>query len=141
MSRKQRELCSHFGILPSRNPTPRWRSHRLLGILNIETSSLLDLVLVSCPRDVLQTNRSCWYLLIRWFWEQWSGWSDLCLLPEESLPPGVQVLDPTRGDEPGHSPASLSHDRHGPQEWRRGSLQPSEELQQTKSSGQIYLHF
>ena len=49
MSRKQRELCSHFGILPSRKSTPRWRSHRLLGILNIEISSLLDLVLVRFP--------------------------------------------------------------------------------------------
>ena len=54
MSRRPRELCSHFGILPSRKTTPRWRSHRLLGIQNIEISSLLDLVLVSYTRCVPQ---------------------------------------------------------------------------------------
>ena len=49
MSRRQRELCSRFGILPSRKSSPRWRSHRWLGIRNIEISSLLGLVLVSTP--------------------------------------------------------------------------------------------
>ena len=55
MSRRLRELCSRFGILPSRKSSPRWRSHRWLGIRNIEISSLLGLVLVSTP-DHLTVN-------------------------------------------------------------------------------------
>ena len=40
MNKRQKELCSRFGILPSIKSSPRWKSPRLPGILNIEISLL-----------------------------------------------------------------------------------------------------